>query len=463
MVLDSLGSSLKNTLKKISAALFVDDTLINELVKDIQRALLHSDVNVKLVFALTNAIRERIKSEETPPGLTKKEHLVHIVYEEMIAFLGGEQPEIQLKDQPTKIMLVGLFGSGKTTTAGKLAKYFQKRGKKVALVGLDVWRPAAALQLKQLADKIKAPCFIKPEEKDPVKIYETFEEEYSKYDLLIVDTAGRDALNQELIEEIELVNKKVNPQHTFLVISADIGQAAKDLAQKFHDTCRITGVIATKMDGTAKAGGALSACAVTEAPIRFIGVGEKIDDLERFNAKGFVGRLLGMGDMEALLEKAKLAMSEDKAADMSKRMLSGEFNLIDLYEQMVAMKKMGPLSKVLEMIPGMGQAKLPKEALEVQEEKLQRWRHIMDSCTKYELEHPEELTSDRVERVALGSGSDKQEVRALLKQFKQSKKMFKMFKGGNAEKMMEGLQTGKMSGKAARMFRKMQKGGKVKF
>ena len=341
MVLDSLGSSLKNTLKKISEALFVDDTLINELVKDIQRALLHSDVNVKLVFALTNAIRERIKSEDTPSGLSKKEHLVHIVYEEMIVFLGGEQPEIELKDHPTKIMLVGLFGSGKTTTAGKLAKYFQKRGKKVALVGLDVWRPAAAEQLKQLAEKIKVPCFIKPEEKDPIKIYESFESEYSKYDLLIIDTAGRDALNQELIEELELVNKIVDPQHTFLVISADIGQAAKDLAQKFHDTCGITGVIATKMDGTAKAGGALSACAVTEAPIRFIGIGEKVDDFERFNAKGFVGRLLGMGDMEALLEKAKLAMSEDKAADMSKRMLTGEFNLIDLYEQMVAMKKMG--------------------------------------------------------------------------------------------------------------------------
>jgi len=459
MVLDSLGSSLKGTLKKIAGAVFVDDTLINELVKDIQRALLHADVNVKLVFALTTAIRDRIKSEDTPAGLTKKEHLLHIVYEELVTFLGGEVEQIDLSTKPTTLMLVGLFGSGKTTTAAKLAKYYQKRGKKVALVGLDVWRPAAAEQLKQLAKQIKVSCFIKPEEKDPVAIYTSFKEEYKDFDIVIVDTAGRDALNEELITELETVTKVVSPHHTFLVISADMGQAAQDLAIKFHSTCGVSGVIATKMDGTAKAGGALSACAVTESPIRFIGVGEKVDDLEEFKAKGFVGRLLGMGDLEALLEKAKHAISEDEAQDMGKRMLSGEFNLLDLYEQMNALKKMGPLAKVMEMIPGMGQMKMPKEALQVQEGKLEQWKYIMSSCTKHELEHPDDLTSDRITRIASGSGQSEKDIRELIKQFKQSKKMFKMFKGKNPEKMMESLQSGKMSGKSAKLFKKMQKKG----
>jgi signal recognition particle subunit SRP54 len=205
-------------------------------------------------------------------------------------------------------------------------------------------------------------------------------------------------------------------------------------------------VIATKMDGTAKAGGALSACAVIKAPIKFIGVGEKIDDLEPFNPKGFVGRLLGMGDLEALLEKAKEAISEEEAKDMGAKLLKGEFNLIDLYEQMSAMKKMGSLSKIMEMIPGMGQLKLPKEMLDVQEDKLKRWKFILASMTRKELEEPEMITAARVERIAKGSGTKVIDVRELIKQFKQSKKMMKMFKGKDPEKMMKQMQSGKMKG-----------------
>ncbi|HLC84218.1 MAG TPA: signal recognition particle protein Srp54 [Candidatus Nanoarchaeia archaeon] len=455
MVLDNLGTSLKNTLKKLVGASVVDEALINEIVKDIQRALLQADVNVKLVFALTNAMRERITKEKTPAGLTKREHLVHIVYEELTSFLGGEQPEIEISGKPTKFMLVGLFGSGKTTTCAKLAKYYLKRGKKVALVGLDVWRPAAMAQLEQLASQLKIPCFVKKGEKDPIKIYDIFVDKYKDFDLLIIDTAGRDAVNEELITEIKTVAEHVKADHTFLVISADIGQAAQDLAQKFHDTCGVTSVISTKMDGTAKAGGALSACAVTEAPIRFIGVGEKIDDFERFNAKGFVGRLLGMGDLEALLEKAQGAMSEDKAEEMAKRMTAGEFNLIDLYEQMNALKGMGSMQKLMEMIPGMGQLQLPKEVLDVQEGKLEVWKHIMDSCTKKELMNPDEISADRIARIAKGSGTKETDIREMLKQYKNSKKLFKMMKS-NPEDLMKQMQGGKMTGKAARMFKKMR-------
>lgn len=442
MVLEKLGSSLKETLSKIAKAVFVDDTLINELVKDMQRALLQSDVNVKLVFNLTNKIKERIKSEETPVGLSKKEHLVNIVYEELVSFLGGEKTELILDDtkKPNKIMLVGLFGSGKTTTAGKLAKFFTKRGKKVALVGLDVWRPAAMDQLEQIGKQANVPVFINKKEKDPIKIYNEFQDKYNDFDLVIIDTAGRDALNDELIEEIRKINQTVQPSETLLVISADIGQAAQSQAETFHEACGITGVIATKMEGTAKGGGALSACAVTDAPIKFIGVGEKLDDLEKFNPKGFVGRLLGMGDIEALLEKAKEAMTETEATDITTKFLTGNYNLEDLYLQMKAMRKMGPLGKIMEMIPGMGQLQLPKEMLAVQEGKLEKWKYIIDSCSKEEKKNPDAINAARIDRIAKGSGTSSSDVRDLLKQYKQSKKIAKMLKGGSPEKMMKKLQ-----------------------
>ncbi|MCX6708049.1 MAG: signal recognition particle protein Srp54 [Candidatus Woesearchaeota archaeon] len=440
MVLEKLSESLKNTLQKIAQSLFVDEKLINELVKDIQRALLQSDVNVKLVFELTQKIKDRILKEETPGALTKKEHLINIVYEELTKFLGGEKSELKLGDKmPNKIMLIGLFGSGKTTTAGKLAKYFLKRGKRVALLGLDVHRPAAMDQLMQVGKPINAPVFVLKEEKDPIKIYKHFEPEYKKFDLLIIDTAGRDALSLDLIEELKQVHDVAKPDESLLVISADIGQAAQTQAKAFHEAGAITGVIVTKMDGTAKGGGALSACAVTGAPIKFIGVGEKVDDFEQFNPKGFVGRLLGMGDLEALLEKAKEAITEEEAKDIEKKLLKGEFNLMDLYSQMEAMSKMGPLGKVLEMIPGLGQISLPKEALQMQEGKLKMWKHAMNSMTKKELEDPDVIDAQRIERISKGSGVSTSNIRDMIKQYKQSKKMVKMLKGENPEKLMKKL------------------------
>ncbi|MCH8329126.1 MAG: signal recognition particle protein [Nanoarchaeota archaeon] len=439
MVLDKLGESLKNTLSKIAKSIFVDDKLINELVKDIQRALLQSDVNVKLVFDLTTKIKERIKSEETPAGLTKKEHLINIVYEQLVDFLGKEQYKIEIKEKPFKIMLIGLFGSGKTTTAGKLAKYFTTRGHKVALIGLDTHRPAAMDQIEQIAKQAKVPCFINKKEKNPLNVWNEFKDEYKKYDILIIDTSGRDALSKNLIEEIELLNEKIKPNENLLIISADIGQAAQKQAEQFNKSCNITGVVISKMDGTAKGGGALTACAVSNAPIKFIGVGEKIDDLEHFNPKGFVGRLLGMGDLEALLEKAKEAINVEDAEDLGKKFLKGEFNLIDLYEQMSAMKKMGSLKKIVEMIPGFSSLQLPKEMLDVQEGKLDKWKIAMQSMSKEELENPDEITSARIDRISKGSGIPVSTIRELIKQYRQSKKIVKMFKGNKMDmsKMMK--------------------------
>ena len=445
MVLDNLGSSLKATLSKIAGAMFVDDKLINELVKDIQKALLSADVNVKLVFALTQGMKERIKSEQTPRGLTKKEQLINIVYEELVKFVGGEKTQLaQSAKKPMKILMVGLFGSGKTTTTGKLAKYFSKRGMKVAMVGLDVHRPAAMHQLMQLGKQISIPVYADIEEKNPLAAYHAHEKDYPNYDVIIIDTAGRDALSDDLITEISAINSVTNPDEVLLVIAADIGQTAQTQAQKFHDTCGVTGVIVTKMDGTAKGGGALSACAATGAPVKFIGVGEKVDDLEQFNPKGFIGRLLGMGDIEALLDKAKEAINEDEAKDIEKKLLRGEFNLIDLAQQMEAMSKMGPLGKVLEMIPGMGSLQLPKDALAVQEGKLKKWKFAMSSMTRAELEDPEIIDAPRIDRIAMGSGLPVTEIRDLLKQYRQSKKLIKQLKGGNPEKLMKQLQQGQV-------------------
>ncbi|MBU0979362.1 MAG: signal recognition particle receptor subunit alpha [Nanoarchaeota archaeon] len=440
MVLDKLGESLRGTLQKIAKSLFVDEKLLNELIKDIQKALLQSDVNVKLVFEVSKKIKDRALKEQAK-GLTKKEQLINIVYEELVSFLGGEGHKIQITDPPFYIMLVGLFGNGKTTTAAKLAKFFAKRGNKVAMLGLDVHRPAAMKQLEQLGKQISVPVFIK-EEKDAVKIYQGFKDELKGFDVVLVDTAGRDALSKDLIDELNDVSKAVKPQEALLVIGADVGQAAEKQAMAFHESCNVTGVIITKMDGTAKGGGALAACSVTDAPVKFIGVGEKPEDLEEFRPQNFVSRLLGMGDIEALLEKAKDAISEEKADDLGKRFLKGDFNLIDLYEQMQAMSKMGPLSKVVEMIPGFGQLKMPKDMLKVQDSKLKKWRIAMDSMTKKELEEPDTMSTARIDRISKGSGIKPGEIRELMKQYRQSKKMVKMLKGDtkNMDKMMRKMQ-----------------------
>ncbi|MBI2668936.1 signal recognition particle protein [Candidatus Woesearchaeota archaeon] len=427
MVLDKLSESLKSTLDKITKAIFVDDKLIAELAKDIQRALLQSDVNVQQVLNLSNQIKERAK-EPTPPGLTKREQLIKIVYEELTHFLGKEPKEIRITAKPTQIMLVGLFGSGKTTQAGKLAKFYKKRGYKVAVMQTDTWRPAAYDQLEQLAKQVGVDFFGIKKEKDPLTIYLAYEPKLKDYDVVILDTAGRDALSEDLIKELNQITAAAKPEERLLVISADIGQAAQKQAQAFHDACQVTGVIVTKLEGTAKGGGALSACAVTGSPIAFIGVGEKIDDLESFHPQRFVGRLLGMGDLESLLEKAREVVTEEKAKDMEQKFLKGDFSLIDLYEQMSSMKKMGSFQKIMEMIPGMSSLKMPKEMLDVQEGKLERWKYAMNSMTKAELEDPDIISAERIDRIAAGSGVSIGEVRELLKQYRQSKKLMKMFK-----------------------------------
>ena len=432
-MLDSLSNALKNSIRKLIGAPLIDEKSVDEFIKDLQRALIRSDVNVKLVLEFTKNLKSRILEEKRKS--ISREFIVKTLYDELVKIIGKGE-EIQINKRPYKIVLVGLFGSGKTTTAAKIAKFYSKRGLKVALLALDTFRPAAYQQLKQLGESIHTKVFGEEGEKNPIKIIKKFEEEFKKYDIIISDTSGRNALDKEMIEEIKNINKELKPDEELLVISADIGQGAKEQAEAFKQI-GISGVIITKMDGSAKGGGALTACYIANVPIRFIGTGEKVGDIEKFDPKKFISRLIGLGDLETLLEKAKEEIGEEKAKNIEEKIMSGKFNLIDFYDQLEAMKKMGPLKKVISMIPGLSMANIPKEMLDIQQDKLKKFKIMMDSMTKYELENPEKINRSRIDRIAKGAGVDPSDVRELIKQFESMKKIIKKIKGKNIEKIMK--------------------------
>ncbi len=427
MALEKLGKALNNALRKLARSRTVDEATIKEVVRDIQRALIQADVNVRLVLQLTKTIEKRALEEEPPAGASKKEHIIQIVYEELTKFLGKEAKPLEIKEKPTILLTVGIQGSGKTTSVAKLARHLQKRGYKVGLVCSDTWRPGAYYQLKQLVEPLGIEVFGDPNEKDAVKLAREGVEYFKNkgVDVIIVDSAGRHKEESSLIEEMKQISEAIKPHEVILVIDGTIGQQAYNQALAFKEATPIGSIIVTKLDGSAKGGGALSAVAATGAPIKFIGVGERIDDLEAFDPKRFVSRLLGMGDIEGLLEKLEelQKQQEFKEEDMEK-FLRGKFNLKDMYAQLEAMQNMGPLKQVLQMIPGLGYS-LPDDVVKVGEEKLKRYRIIMDSMTDEELENPDIINYSRVKRIARGSGTSTAEVKELLAQYNQMKKMFK--------------------------------------
>ena len=427
-MLDGLSTSLKDALKKLAGKTVVDKAAVDELVKDLQRALISSDVNVKLVMELSKAIRTRSLEEEPPKGMNVREHVLRIVYQELVRLVWAST-EVRL--EPQTILMAGLQGSGKTTTTAKLARYFQKKGMKVGVICADTFRPGAYDQIATLCAKVNVPCYGDPKATDARKITTEGLVALKDLEVLIVDTQGRHALEPDLIQEIIDLNKITKANHRWLVIDAALGQQASEQAKRFHEAIGIDGVIITKMDGTAKGGGALSAVAETKSGIVFIGAGETIENLERFDANGFISRLLGMGDLQALYEKVQEAQIGEEV-DME-AMMKGQFTLRDMYKQLEALNKMGPLKQIMNMLP-MGNMNLPEGVYDVTSTKMVRYRIIMDSMNPAELDEPSLINSSRMQRIAHGAGATPDEVRELLKYYKMMQRTLKGLKGSGGGK-----------------------------
>jgi signal recognition particle subunit SRP54 len=419
MVLDALGKSLRGVLQKIARGSVVDEALLAEVVRDIQRALLQADVNVQLTLELTQRVRQRATGEKPPAGASLRDFLIRIIYEEIRGILGKDRP-FELK--PKRILLAGLFGQGKTTCAGKLARYFQKRGVRVGLIAADIHRPAAIDQLEQLAKKVGCEFYADRTERRAEKIVRDALAQFPPHLAIIVDTAGRSGIDAELIAELKRVREAFQPDETILVLDAAMGQTAGRSAEAFHKAVGLTGTILTKLDGSAKGGGALSAVAVSGAPILFIGTGEHLDDLERFEPTRFVSRLLGMGDIQSLLEHFEELSNKEAAEKAAKNLMGGRFSLRDMRTQLESLGEMGPFSKLMSMMPTIGAAKIDESKLDDTQKRLKRFRTILDSMTGAELDDASLLKADRIHRIARGSGQRPQEVRALLKHYETTRK-----------------------------------------
>ncbi|MCW7079828.1 MAG: signal recognition particle protein Srp54 [Candidatus Methanospirare jalkutatii] len=494
MLLESLSKSLRGAVRKVVRANRIDKRTVEELVRDIQRALIQADVKISLVKELSNRVRERALRETAT--LNPRAHVVKVVYEELLRIV-GRSAEIPLK--PQKIIVFGLNGSGKTLSCAKLALFFKNKGLKPAVICADVYRPAASEQLKQLCEQIGVPFYDggisshspatattaaaegNGAENEAEVSHKTAAVEvaleglrkFEKYDVKIIDTAGRHALEEDMIEELRALNEAVKPEQRLLVLDAAIGQQASKQAKAFDEAVGITGIILTKMDGTAKGGGALSAVSETNAGIAFLGTGEKVEDFERFHPDRFISRLLGMGDLQSLVEIAEEALKrEQKAAAGAKRagttgvggeeallseedILRGKFTLKDLYKQLEALRKMGPLKKLMQMLPLGGlDIDINDEMFQVTEEKLKKFKAMMDSMTEEELNEPRIINASRIRRIARGSGTTTAEVSELLKYHRMMQRMLKDL--GAAERGRVRGSGGLMRGMPLKILKKLR-------
>ncbi|WP_435145537.1 signal recognition particle protein Srp54 [Halobaculum sp. P14] len=445
MVLDDLGSSLRGTMDTLRGKSRIDEEDVEEVVKEIQRSLLSADVDVSLVMELSDSIETRALEEEPAAGTTARDQILKIVYEEMVDLI-GDSTELPLEEQT--IMLAGLQGSGKTTSAAKMAWWFSKKGLRAAVIQTDTFRPGAYDQAKQMCERAEVDFYGDPDCDDPVQIARDGLEATEDADVRIVDTAGRHALEDDLIAEIEDIDDVVEPDRSLLVLDAAIGQGAKDQAQEFETAIGIDGVVITKLDGTAKGGGALTAVNETDSSIAFLGTGETVQDIERFEPDGFISRLLGMGDLKQLSERVERAMEEtqDEEDWDPEDMMEGEFTLEDMRNQMRAMDKMGPLDQVMDMIPGLGGGlmdQLPDDAMDVTQDRMRRFEILMDSMTDDELRDPSVIGAERKRRIARGAGVDEERLDELLEQFQMMKRTMEQFQGmgdGDMQRMMKKMQ-----------------------
>ena len=441
-MLDILKTGLRAALKKIVNSSGIDEALIKELAKDIQRALLQSDVNVKLVFEITKNLEQRSLNETPPPGLSRKDHIVKILYEELAKLLGTERQFSFQPGKTNKVLMLGIQGSGKTTITAKLSKFLTKQGYRVAVIGADTYRPGALAQLKTMCEKANIEVYGEENNKDSPQIVKNGLKHFENlsYDILVIDTAGRHKEEKDLLEEMTQISKVAQSDLALLVIDGTIGQQCYNQAEAFHKTVPVGGIIITKLDSSAKGGGALAAAAATGAEIMYIGTGERIDDLEKFSPTRFVGRLLGMGDIQALLDMAKRLETEG-GEERLKRISHGKMNMEDFYYQIEEATKAGGLRSILENMPGFS-GMVKEGQLEQQEERMEKWRYIIQSMTKQEKADPDILNASRIKRVARGSGRSEHDVKELLKAYKNSKDMMKASKGRQMQGMLRRMGLG---------------------
>jgi signal recognition particle subunit SRP54 len=450
-MLDNLRTGLRSALKKIVGASDINEELIDSLCKDIQRALLQSDVNVRLVLMITTNLKTRAINETPPKGLSRKDQIITILYGELAKLLGytGEiiksiDKSVDLNDEhivsfkagkQNIVLMLGVQGSGKTTVTGKLARWLTRHGYRVAVIGADTWRPGALAQLKMNCNKINVEVFGDENNKDAVQIVRDGLNHYKSQnmDVIIIDTAGRHKEEIGLLEEMNAMYKVAIPDLVLLVIDGTIGQQAYNQAKAFHESAPVGGIIITKLDGTAKGGGAIAASAATGAKVMFIGTGERIDDLEQFSPTRFVGRMLGMGDIKALLEMAKsLEVQADE--NQAKRLLGGKMTIEDFYAQMENVGKMG-FKNVIDNLPGLS-GMVKEDQLDALQGKMEKWRFIIQSMTKDEKRNPDIINDSRRKRIARGAGITEHDVKELVKQYNNSKTMMKQTKGRQMQGML---------------------------
>ncbi len=427
MVFESLSEKLQNALGKLKGKGKLSEKDVDAAMREVRLALLEADVNFKVVKDFIKIVKERAIGGEVMDSLTPGQQVIKIVNEELTNLMGEKEVKIDFSSNPTIILMCGLQGAGKTTTSGKLALYLKKQNKRPLLVACDVYRPAAIKQLQVVGERVDVPVFSMGDKEDPVNIAKASVEHGKKHgnDVIIIDTAGRLHIDEKLMDEIKNIYDAVNPSEVLLVLDAMTGQDAVNVADNFNNVLGISGVILTKLDGDARGGAALSIRAVTQKPIKFVGMGEKLEELEQFYPERMASRILGMGDVLTLIERAQSSMDESKAIELERKIRTQQFTFDDFLDQLEQMKSMGPLDQLMGMIPGIDAKAL--KGLDINEKDISRIEAIIKSMTKKERDNPDIIDSSRRKRIAKGSGNTVQEVNKLLKQFKETKKMMKKF------------------------------------